>query len=274
MSKGTVKKMPSLVNRIGTHCLKSSTRITHSIKRFLLLNLVLSISILCNIATADDVLRYNLGTSGSSIPYENAVDEDRAGILVEILALIMNRADIKTEKVMLSTKRAMIAFKTGGLDFDFFSPSWLPNNEPKGDFTFSDPIINTTEFFITLPENHSRFNTIEAIYGKTVGMISGYVYFDSDKYKRMDFQAESNLILALSKKRINVIIMEEAAARYWSTIHNVKIALGPIHTSGHMALRVHNRHKDKIPAINRAIAELKQTGQIDRILNKYSDFSL
>ncbi|WP_275443921.1 hypothetical protein [Alteromonas sp. Cnat3-28] len=41
-----------------------------------------------------------------------------------------------------------------------------------------------------------------------------------------------------------------------------------------MALRIHNRHKDKLPAINRAIAELKQTGQIDRILNKYSDFSL
>ena len=73
-------------------------------------------------------------------------------------------------------------------------------------------------------------------------MIAGYVYFDSDKFVRMGFQAESNLILAL----------------------------GPIHTAGKMALRVRNRHKDKLPAI----AELKQTGQIDRILNKYSDFSL
>ena len=115
---------------------------------------------------------------------------------------------------------------------------------------------------------------MSSIYGETVGMIAGYVYFDSDKFVRMDFQAESNLILALGMKRIDVIIMEEAAARYWSSMHNVKIALGPIHTAGKMALRVHNRHKDKLPAINRAIAELKQTGQIDRILNKYSDFSL
>lgn len=249
-------------------------RLAPHVKKVISFILLINVSLLGGGATADEVLRYNLGTSGSSIPYENAVDEDRAGILVEILPLIMNRADIKTEKVMLSTKRAMLAFKTGALDFDFFSPSWLSKDEPAGDFTFSDPIIDITEYFITLPENHSRYQTLASIYGKTVGMISGYVYFDSDKFVRMDFQAESNLILALGMKRIDVIIMEEAAARYWSSMHNVKIALGPIHTAGQMALRVHNRHKDKLPAINRAIAELKQTGQIDRILNKYSDFSL
>jgi len=38
---------------------------------------------------------------------------------------------------------------------------------------------------------------LSSIYGETVGMIAGYVYFDSDKFVRMDFQAESNLILAL-----------------------------------------------------------------------------
>ena len=249
-------------------------RLVLHIQKVFSLILLVSISLFCSVATADEVLRYNLGTSGSSIPYENAVDKDRAGILVEILPLIMDRAGIKTEKVMLSTKRAMLAFKTGALDFDFFSPGWLSQDEPAGDFTFSAPIIDITEYFITLPENHSQYHTTASIYGKTVGMISGYVYFDSDKFIRMDFQAESNLILALGMKRIDVIIMEEAAARYWSSIHNVDITMGPIHTAGKMALRVHNRHKDKLPDINRAIAELKKTGEIDRILNKYSDLLL
>ncbi|TKB04739.1 amino acid ABC transporter substrate-binding protein [Alteromonas portus] len=249
-------------------------RLTPLIQRVFSISLLVNVSLFSDTATADEILRYNLGTSGNSIPYENAVDEDRAGILVEILPLIMDRADIKTEKVMLSTKRAMLAFKTGDLDFDFFSPSWLSKDEPAGDFTFSDPIIDITEYFITLPENHSRYPTVTSIYGETVGMISGYVYFDSDKFVRMDFQAENNLISALGAKRIDVIIMEEASARYWSSIHDINIALGPIHTAGKMALRLHNRHKDKLPAINRAIAEIKQTGQIERILNKYSDFSL
>ncbi len=208
------------------------TVLTPLIQIVVSLSLLVNVSFFCNVATAEEILKYNLGTSGNSIPYENAVDEDRAGILVEILPLIMDRADIKTEKVMLSTKRAMLAFKTGDLDFDFFSPSWLSKDEPAGDFTFSDPIIDITEYFITLPEKHSRYQTVASIYGETVGMISGYVYFDSDKFVRMDFQAESNLILALGMKRIDVIIMEEAAARYWSSMHNIKIALGPIHTAG------------------------------------------
>lgn len=254
--------------------MKALLRFISFIKRPSSFSLLINVLLICDLATADEVLRYNLGTSGSSIPYENAVDENRAGILVEILPLIMDRAGIETEKVMLSTKRAMIAFKTGKLDFDFFSPSWLSDNEPAGDFTFSAPILDITEYFITLPENRSRYPNVASIYGETVGMISGYVYFNSDKFVRMDFQEESNLILALGKKRIDIIIMEEAASRYWSSIHGIDIALGPVHTQGKLALRVHNRHKNKIPAINSAIAYLHQTGQIKQILDKYSDFSL
>ncbi len=249
-------------------------KIMKGMKPCLSLILFITASLCFSQAIASEVLRYNLGTSGSSIPYENAVDEKRAGILVEILPLIMDRAGIKTEKVMLSTKRAMVAFKTGALDFDFFSPSWLSSDEPAGDFTFSIPILDVTEYFITLPENQGRYPNVESIYGETVGMISGYVYFNSHQFVRMDFQAESNLILALGKKRIDVIIMEEASSRYWSAVHGINITLGPVHTEGKLALRVHNRHKDKLPAINNAIAYLKETGQIDKILEKYSDFSL
>lgn len=220
------------------------------------------------------VLKYNLGTSGSSVPYENAVDEKRAGILVEILPLIMQRAGIKTEKVMLSTKRAMIAFNTGKLDFDFFSQSWLPPDAPVGNFSFSDAILTVKEYFITLPENQEKYADVNVIYGNPVGTISGYVYFDEDQFERLDFDSESSLLLALGRKRIDVIIMEEASSRYWSSKYDIDIALGPIHTQGELALRVHNRHKDKLPRINEAIAHLKATGQIQAILKKYSDFSL
>ncbi|WP_346993437.1 hypothetical protein [Alteromonas gracilis] len=133
---------------------------------------------MCN----DEVLRYNLGTSGSSVPYENAVDASRKGILVEILPLIMDHAGIKTEKVMLSTKRAMIAFNTGKLDFDFFSASWLPPEEPHDDFVFSHPILTVTEYFITLPEKQLEYKNVDNIYGKPVGTISGYVYYDDKRF--------------------------------------------------------------------------------------------
>ena len=89
--------------------MKALLRIISFIKRPSSFSLLINVLLICDLATADEVLRYNLGTSGSSIPYENAVDENRAGILVEILPLIMDRAGIETEKVMLSTKRAMIA---------------------------------------------------------------------------------------------------------------------------------------------------------------------
>ena len=66
---------------------------------------------------------------------------------------------------MLSTKRAMVAFNTGKLDFDFFSPGWLPEGEPQGDFTFSHSILTVTEYFITLPEKQNLYADIKRIYG-------------------------------------------------------------------------------------------------------------
>lgn len=92
---------------------------------------------------------------GSFILYENVVDEDRVGILVEIFFFIMNRVGIKIEKVMFFIKCVMFVFKIGVFDFDFFSLSWLFKDEFVGDFIFLDFIIDIIEYFIILFENYS-----------------------------------------------------------------------------------------------------------------------
>ena len=68
-----------------------------SLKQICSLRLFVAAMMYCNFALAEEVLRYNIGTSGSSPPYENAINENRAGILVETLPLIMDRAGLKIE---------------------------------------------------------------------------------------------------------------------------------------------------------------------------------
>jgi polar amino acid transport system substrate-binding protein len=236
---------------------------------------ILLLSLASAACVADESLRYNLGTSGSSVPYENAVDDLRPGIMVELLPLIMDTAGFKTEKVMLSTKRAAQAFKNGVLDFDFFSPEWVPSNEANSNFVFTDAIIGVTEYFITLPENVDRYRTRNQIHNDSiVGTVEGYVYFDADTFTPLAFQSESDLILALHNQRIEVAIMEEAVARYWSAKHGVKISFGAIHTKGSLALRLHSRHKDKIGTLNQVIKKLRAEGKIQSVIDKYADFSI
>ena len=236
---------------------------------------VLLLSLASSVCIAEELLRYNLGTSGSSIPYENAVDEYRPGIMVELLPLIMNAAGFKTEKVTLSTKRATQAFKNGKLDFDFFSPAWLPSYEANSHFVFTDAIIDVTEYFITLPENADRYRTRDQIRNDSiVGTVAGYVYFDADTFTPLAFQSESDLILALRNQRIEVAIIEQEVARYWSAKHEIDIEFGAIHTKGSLALRLHSRHKDKITTLNNVIQKLRAEGKIQSILDKYADFSV
>ncbi len=236
---------------------------------------VLLLSLASSACIAKESLRYNLGTSGSSIPYENAVDDLRPGIMVELLPLIMDAAGLKTEKVMLSTKRAAQAFKNGALDFDFFSPEWVPPNEANDNFVFTDPIIDVTEYFITLPENVDRYRTRNQIRSDSiVGTVEGYVYFDANTFTPLAFQSESDLILALRNQRIEVAIMEEAVARYWSAKHGVEISFGAIHTKGSLSLRLHSRHKDKVGTLNNVIQKLSAEGKIQSVIDKYADFTI
>ena len=187
----------------------------------------------------------------------------------------MDAAGLKTEKVMLSTKRAAQAFKNGALDFDFFSPEWVPPNEANDNFVFTDPIIDVTEYFITLPENVDRYRTRNQIRSDSiVGTVEGYVYFDANTFTPLAFQSESDLILALRNQRIEVAIMEEAVARYWSAKHGVEISFGAIHTKGSLSLRLHSRHKDKVGTLNNVIQKLSAEGKIQSVIDKYADFTI
>ena len=46
------------------------------------------------------------------------------------------------------------------------------------------------------------------MFGKRVGTIAGYFYFDDDKFIRTDFLNESQLMMGLKNARFNVIILE------------------------------------------------------------------
>ena len=215
-------------------------------------------------------LSYNISGSNSWYPYFIANNPEHPGIISEILPLLLKLAHIQGHILALPPKRTNQALETGLLDFDVVSPSWFENQDLGEAFIQSAPIMGINEYIITLPENAKNWQYIQAIKGQEVGTVRGYLYHDDNEFTRSDFTSEKELIKALHRKRIKLAISGNYPALYWSSQLNMPIALAAQHSSGNLVIRLRKQHQDLLPALDKAIAELKASGQIDAIINRYT----
>jgi ABC-type amino acid transport substrate-binding protein len=213
-------------------------------------------------------LRYGIDPVGAWVPFDRTDNPDYPGVFIEIIPLLMSEANLNTKAFLLPTKRGLQQLYSGELDFDFINPEWM-SNEDKTAFVYSIPLFEVTEFFISLATNPKSFDTSELAHNQLVGTVSGYYYFDDNKFTRADFRSESEVILGLNKKRFDVAIMEKAAAAYWAEKHSVDLKFGAVHTQGNIVLRLRAELAHLMPRINQAILRLKDQGEIPRILAHY-----
>ncbi|MCF2950385.1 transporter substrate-binding domain-containing protein [Paraglaciecola aquimarina] len=215
-------------------------------------------------------LRYSNDPAGGWVPYAITDDPSRPGIFNEIVPLLMEEANIQAKSTPLPIKRALVELHAGNLDFDLVNPEWIASHD-KGNFIYSMPIIEVTEYLVSLHSTSITYVSLEDIHGELVGTVAGYYYHDDNKFNRSDFRSESEVILGLGKKRYSVAIMERAAALYWSDKHDLEISFGPIHSKGEIVLRLRKELQYLMPKINQTIIRLQKQGDIAKILSQYLD---
>lgn len=215
-------------------------------------------------------LKYNITGSYSWYPYFIGDQAEAPGMITELIPMILSMAEIKGEILALPPKRTNNALETGQLDFDIVSPSWFEKQDLGPLFVKSAPIMQITEYVVTLPENVSKYKDISQIKGQEIGTVRGYLYHDDKDFTRADFTSEQELIKALDKHRVNAVIAGNYPALYWSTQLRIPVALAAVHSDGDLVFRLRKEHADLLPAINQAIATLKANGKIDEIIKKYT----
>lgn len=233
--------------------------------------------LLCNFSFASTALvpdkpvtlNFDLGESNGWVPYRTGHISGQAGILAELVLLIEAYSGISFEAVNWPQKRAEFALVKGIVDFDFICTSWFEDGAYGNQFVISEPLFEINQYVITLKGNKHLFPTLDSIHREAIGTIAGYFYFDDKEFTRADFRDEKNLMLALKHKRINAIILEGETAQHWAEIENTAIEFATSHTSGKLLIRLNKVKEALLPAINRAIEQIKQTGQLQKILDKY-----
>ncbi|WP_462157199.1 substrate-binding periplasmic protein [Pseudoalteromonas sp. GB56] len=214
-------------------------------------------------------LKYSATASGSYYPYSTGVQE-HPGISHEFVIQVMAQAGIEIEHVTLPAKRTQQLMLNQQLDFEIVSPTWLTEEERNLEqFVFSDALLPVQEVLVALPSKVSNYALPQSIIGASVGTVRGYYYHNDHEFKRVDFATERELVLAIHKKRIDVAIIGDLPALYWSRQLNLAIAFGAVHSQGQLHIRLRSDHKKLLPKINAAIETLKSQGLPQQLEEKY-----
>lgn len=217
--------------------------------------------------SAKESLKYNFAASNSWYPYYIPSDKD-AGILGELVPLILKAANINGVEVKFPPKRTIYALDNGLIDFDIISPAWFPNRDTGDSFVLSDSLFFVAEYYASLESSTNA----PIAFGDDIGTVMGYYYFDDNTFTRIDFKSEKELVLALSKKRVDKVLIGDLPAKYWGRKLNIAVRLDSLHSRGELRIRLNKSKKHLLIHINEAIKQLKQSGKIDEIVEKYSNW--
>lgn len=214
-------------------------------------------------------LYFDLGEKGGWVPFRNAAKNGGTSVFTDLSKALEAHSGIQFKAVHFPPKRAAKALIDGIVDFDFTCLEWFKNNDPGPGFVATQPFFEITEHLITLNKNTALFPTRESVFGKHVGTISGYFYFDDDKFIRTDSVNENQLMLGLKNDRHNVVILEKETAKYWAKLNATKIGFAALHTKGNLVIRIRKEKSALIPQLNQAIKALKSSGKLKAILDRH-----
>ena len=137
-------------------------------------------------------------------------------------------------------------------------------------FSYSNTLFAVEEYLVSLKSSVAQWQQLNSIRNQPVGTVLGYYYYDDNRFKRVDFHSEQQLIQALKMQRIEVVIIDKLPALYWAEQFDADISFGALHSLGNLKIRLRSEHQSLLPKINTAIKELKNSGRLDAIINKYT----
>lgn len=215
-------------------------------------------------------LYFDVDSVGGWVPILAASEPDTPGIMTEITQAMERHLDIEFIPIKLPQKRAEVALKEGLVNIDFICLEWLKTSEVGSEYVISAPFFELKESFITLKKNVRLFPTRKSLHNQHVGTIAGYFYFDEHTFTRTDFLDENQLILGLKHERFDVIILEQETAKHWAKVNDVDINFAVLHSKGNFLMRLRKKHQDLLPMINKAIKQIKASGELQAILDKHN----
>lgn len=202
--------------------------------------------------------------------------KENKGIITEIATAAYATQGYELDMRFVPWARAISGVKSAS--FDLLLGTWLTEERTKF-LLFSEPYLNNSLKFIKKKGNGFDYSGLPSLSGKSVGVVRGYGYGDEFLSAKNFKKPEAKNFIANIKKllagRINLTLEDEIVAKAVIAKENSELldkiefsktaySTNALHVTSGLA---NPKHKELIEAFNKGLAEIKENGVYDKILN-------
>lgn len=217
---------------------------------------------------ADGVL--TMGTNAAFPPYEYYEGDAIVGIDAEISQAIADKLGLKLEIVDMDFGSLTAAVQSGKIDIAAAGMTVTEERLQNVDFTDS---YSTGVQVVIVPED-SAIASIDDLEGKLIGVqdaTTGHIYC-SDDFGEENVVAYNNgamAVQALKDGKVDCVVIDQEPAKNFVQLNEGLKILDTEYVTEDYAIAVAKDNTALKDAINAAMAELKEDGTIQGILDKY-----
>lgn len=217
----------------------------------------------------DNVL--TMGTNATFPPYEFVDDDGNiVGIDAEIAAALAEKLGMELEIKDMEFNSLITACAGGSVDVVL--AGMTVDEERKQSVNFSDSYATGVQVIIV--KEDSEIATVDDLEGKMIGVQSGTTgdIYCTDDYGQDNVKQYDNGALAveaLKNDQVDCVIIDNEPAKSFVAANEGLKILETEYAVEDYAIAVAKENTELLEKINKAMAELKADGTIDKIINKY-----
>lgn len=226
------------------------------------------------------VLRFSVAESWSMplMRTENGVPVE--GIVFDLLQAIAREADIRPQYHVMARLRLEQAMQAGEIDVRcYVSMQWL--GDRPGDYLWSLPVIEQRDLLVGRP-GESNPTHPEALPPQAIGTVLGYAYPTLEplfSQGRLQRENSRNQLLALQKLqagRFRYAVSNQLSLQWYNRSLPSAQRLQVLSVLEEQTLGCMVRNDPQLPTqgVLRALVRIKQSGEMQRIVERYTDAQL
>ena len=210
------------------------------------------------------------GLGTPSLHLQNSLG-DYVGFDIDLMKELGKRIGVtfKVEAAPLEDRR--IKFAKGEFVVDCcLHPAWRKRAEEQAVQIFSDPIYSGLDVFIFIKGAEFPITDgWEELGDKRVAGLRGYHYKGEEAFgERIDASNQIEMLAFLSQGKADVGIMERHVASYYAHLTKKELVFGALQHRAEVSVRLHKSKQHYLNRINRAIADMRAEGVIEKAMRR------
>lgn len=211
-----------------------------------------------------------MGTNATFPPYEYYEGEKIVGIDAEISQAIAEKLGLTLEIVDMDFNSLVSAVQSGKIDISAAGMTVTEDRLQNVDFTDS----YSTGVQVVIVSEDSDIASVDDLTGKLIGVqdaTTGHIYCSDDfgEENVIAYNSGAMAVQALKDGKVDCVVIDQEPAKNFVAVNEGLKILDTEYVTEDYAIAVAKENTALKDAINAAMAELKEDGTIQGILDKY-----